>query len=351
MTAAASVVVRTRDEADRLRLALTALSRQSVGVEVVVVDDGSRDHTPDVLRRAATELDLRTVTHDVSRGRCAASNAGARIASGDVLVFIDGDTLAAPDYVARHLEAHASGSFVIGRGEGFNIRSSRFLLDPQTATPRPGEEARIARLDPVERAALAVTREDVRDRFEVVARRGEPGVYPGAGPRRLNEIETDALRNHPACTVLWAACSGSNLSVRRDAFLDAGGFDDDIDNNEHRELALRLCERGASMRWAQGARDYHLTHRSGWRDPLLDTNWEHVFYRRHPLLVVKLLAVFWASLGPNRLPREAQIHSLPELEIAARGANGVDYDAARRLIGKLPELGVRAAATEPATSG
>ena len=93
------------------------------------------------------------------------------------------------------------------------------------------------------------------------------------------------------------------------------------------------------MAFAAGARDYHLTHRSGWRDPLQDTRWEQAFYRAHPLLVVKLLAVFWACLAPNhRIPKEAQITSLPELEVAARGDNGIDYDAIRRMIGSLPEL-------------
>jgi len=59
----------------------------------------------------------------------------------------------------------------------------------------------------------------------------------------------------------------------------------------------------------------------------------------HPLLAVKLLAVFWASLSPDSpLPDEARILSLPALEAAARGTNGVDYDTARARLG-LPSLG------------
>jgi hypothetical protein len=37
------------------------------------------------------------------------------------------------------------------------------------------------------------------------------------------------------------------------------------------------------------------------------------------------------------LPAEARIDSLPQLEIAARGDNGIDYDAARARLG-LPAL-------------
>jgi len=58
-------------------------------------------------------------------------------------------------------------------------------------------------------------------------------------------------------------------------------------------------------------------------------------------MAVKLLNVFWASLNPRfRIPPEARIKTLPELEIAARGDTGVDFDAVRRLVLGLPELAV-----------
>ena len=37
-----SVIVRSKNEADRLRLTLTSLARQTVPAEVIVVNDGSR---------------------------------------------------------------------------------------------------------------------------------------------------------------------------------------------------------------------------------------------------------------------------------------------------------------------
>ena len=340
-----SVVIRSRDEADRLRLTLTSLARQTAPAEVIVVDDASVDHTPAVLDEAACWLPLRVVRHAPGHGRAGATNAGAGAASGDILLFLDGDTLAHPEFVARHAAVHAAGQPVVGRGETYHLRSTRFLRDPDAGTPRRGEEARLSRLAPEERARLRVTREQIVSDFAAIDRRAQPGIYPGAGPRRLYELEMDALRQHPECSVLWAAASGSNLSVRREDFLRSGGLHEALDINEHRELALRLCRNGARMAPVNGALTYHLTHRSGWRDPLRETNWEQVFYRAHPLLAVKLLNVFWASLsGESAIPPAAKIASLPELEIAARGDNGIDYDAMRRLIPGLPELPSSAAA-------
>ncbi|MFI4976875.1 MAG: glycosyltransferase family 2 protein [Caulobacterales bacterium] len=334
-----SVVIRSKDEADRLRLTLTSLERQTAAAEVVVVDDGSSDHTLQVLDEATERLALTVVRHETPRGRAGASNAGAQAAKGAVLLFLDGDTLADPDLVRRHAAAHAGRAGLIGRGETMHLRCTRFLKDPETGAPRPEEAERLARLPPGELDRLRITRRQILENFDTVARRAEMGVYPGAGPRRLQELEMDALRAHPDCPVLWAAACGSNLSVPREAFLSVGGFDANIDINEHRELALRLCGAGLRMAPVQGARSHHMTHRTGWRDPLVETDWETAFYAAHPIPAVKLLAVFWASLAPNSpLPAEARIGSLPQLAAAARGETGADYDAARALLG-LPALG------------
>ena len=333
-----SVVVRSKDEADRLRLTLTSLAPQRP-TEVVVVDDGSADHTAAVIAEAGNAMPISTVHHRTALGRSAASNAGARIARGDLIFFLDGDTLAGPDCLNRHIDAHARTPNLIGRGETFHLRATRFLLDPETVTPRPGEESRLSRMPPAERERLRVTRRQINEDFDSIARRAAPGIYPGAAPRQLYELEVAALRKHPNCSVLWAAAAGSNFSVRREAFRAAGGFDERLDNNEHRELALRLCQMGGRMGFVEGARTYHLTHRSGWRDPLVESGWEHIFYKRHPIPAVKLLSVLWASLSDTSpLPKHARINSLPELERAARGETNVDYDTLRRLIPGLPVL-------------
>ncbi len=332
-----SVVIRSKDECARLRLTLTSLSRQSQPAEVVVVNDGSSDRTRAVLEEAADWLPLTVIHHDTPRGRSAASNAGARVASGEVLLFLDGDTLADPDLVRRHAVAHSFDDDLIGRGEACHLRCTRQLLDPESAAPWPAESARFALLAPDEIDRLRITRSQILGDFDGIARRAQPGIYPGAGPRELEESDLFVLRNHPECSTLWAAATGSNLSAPRAAFLKAGGFAEWCGITEHRELALRLCKSGMRMIPVQGARTYHMTHRRGWRDPLRETSWEAGFYAAHPIPEVKLLALYWASFSARLpLPPEARIDSLLALERAARGGNGVDYDAARARIGLSP---------------
>ena len=318
-----SVIVRSKDEADRLRLTLISLACQSQALEVVVVNDGSSDHTEDVIAAAqSSDMDVVALHNATPSGRSAASNAGAAAASGDVVLFLDGDTLAAPDLISEHVDKHAERADLIVRGSTHNLRCTRPFLDPELGTPQQGEETRVGRMSTIERERAIVTREQIRNRFHEIDNRSQPGVYPGFGPRKLFELEMEALTSAADCPVLWAAASGSNMSIDRLAFLDAGGFNPEIDNSEHRELALRLCNRGLSMVGTKG-RTYHLTHRIGWRDPLLERSWEDIFFAAHPTAEVALLPVFWASLAdaPD-LPEAARIHSLLELAAAAQRCKG-----------------------------
>ena len=277
----AAVVIRTKDEAERLRLTLTSLCTQTQNAEVIVVNDGSSDSTPAVLKEASEWMPLRVITHPTARGRSAASNAGAAAASSDLLIFFDGDTLAGPAVVERHLALHEANANILGRGETFHVRRSN---------------------------VAHVTRELILGDFARIDGLAMPGIYPGVAARQLYELEMDALHRHPGSRILWAAACGGNFSVPRTAFLEAGGFLEELDLNEHRELALRLYEAGSRMLPVDGARSYHLI-AGPRRDPLVDRAWEEIFYRKHPIPEVKRLSALWASLTSGQ-----QVDSLTVLE-------------------------------------
>lgn len=121
---AISVVVPTRDRAARLPRLLAALEAQDVadGFEVVVVDDGSRDDTPQVLQTLAqqSEVPLRTIRFETSRGPAAARNAGWRAAGAPAVAFTDDDCAPAPGWL------RALGAAL----EGADIAQGRTELDP-----------------------------------------------------------------------------------------------------------------------------------------------------------------------------------------------------------------------------
>lgn len=83
-----SVVIPALDEAAGIGETLASVRRQPGPWEVIVSDGGSTDGTPDAVRAALPEA---TVIAD-ARGRARQMNAGAAVATGEVLVFLHADT-------------------------------------------------------------------------------------------------------------------------------------------------------------------------------------------------------------------------------------------------------------------
>ena len=103
-----SVVVPALDEAANLARLLPDLRRAWPDIEIIVVDGGSRDGTPDVVRGQAGVRLL-----EGARGRARQMNAGARQAGGDVLLFLHADTRL-PDGAPGAITAALADPAVVG---------------------------------------------------------------------------------------------------------------------------------------------------------------------------------------------------------------------------------------------
>lgn len=104
-----SVVIPTFDRVDSLRLVLDGFERQrpaELPFEVVVVDDGSRDDTADVLAGwRSHRFQLRFCRQD-NGGPARARNRGLERASGAIILFGGDDIEPDPDLVAEHVREH-----------------------------------------------------------------------------------------------------------------------------------------------------------------------------------------------------------------------------------------------------
>jgi glycosyltransferase involved in cell wall biosynthesis len=100
---AVSVLLPLRDEAHRVEPCLRALLAQEGVHEIIVLDDGSRDGTADVVRAVGGDR-IRLVTGEPLPpgwlGKPYACHQLAALATGEVLVFVDADVVLAPDAVA-----------------------------------------------------------------------------------------------------------------------------------------------------------------------------------------------------------------------------------------------------------
>ena len=191
-----------------------------VAHELVVVDDGSTDGTATSLGRFDGRV--RVLRHDAPAGFAEACNAGAAVAAGDFVVFLNNDTLPCEgwlDGLVSYADTHREAAVVGAK-----------LLFPNGTIQHAG-------------AALC---HDGYPRHLYV---GFPPDHPAVDRSRAVRIVT-----------------GACMLVRRREFAAVGGFDPIFRNGfEDADLCLRLAERGHEVHYCHESVLYHLE--SATRDP------------------------------------------------------------------------------------
>lgn len=116
-----SIVIPAKNEAVGLAGLLPELASAYPDAEIIVVDDGSTDDTAAVVQSAGATV----VSHPYSKGNGAAIKTGARAASGDVILFMDGDGQHQVTDIARLLEELERGyDLVVGARRGLEGQAS-----------------------------------------------------------------------------------------------------------------------------------------------------------------------------------------------------------------------------------
>ena len=249
-----SVVIPTFNRAALLEQTLSALASQvgrpepksadgdphSAGrYEVIVVDDGSKDPPPDLVRRMSKDYPVPLhYLRQNNRKQGAARNLGARKAAGGLLIFLGDDTVPAPEFLQWHRSSHTG--------------------------------------QPAHRVVIGYTpwaRACPRTRFmEYIGERGWQFGF--------------SLIEDPE-NVPFNFFYTSNLSMRRDFFWEAGGFDEDFHEYgwEDIELSLRLYKMGMKLAYNPQAIAYHhhptsLLSFAQRQKKVGRSAW--IFYRKHP---------------------------------------------------------------------
>jgi cellulose synthase/poly-beta-1,6-N-acetylglucosamine synthase-like glycosyltransferase len=228
-----SVIVPAHNAARTLETCLRALTQQTIPrgeYEIIVANDGSTDATALIAEAAGARVAISGRIGQPA-GPAAARNAGVREACGDVVLFTDADCEPLPDWIER-MVAPLADPVVVGVKGAYRSRQREL----------------IARL----------TQAEFEDKYA----------------RMRQRATVDFIDTYSA-------------GYRRDALLQAGGFDETfpLASVEDVELSFRLAEQGARLLFVPEARVWHIHATSLWfylRKKARYGFWRALVYRWHP---------------------------------------------------------------------
>jgi len=219
-----AAVICTRDRPELLRRALHSLLTQiAPPAEIIVIDNAPRD---DAARRIVEEFaDVRYVREETP-GLDYARNRALRVATQQIVAFLDDDAVADPSW-------------------------SQMLLAGFHDDPRLG--ACTGRVEP-----LSIAHEGQR----IVEQNG--GYSRGSLSVLLPRDANQRIGNLPVPLITWAISigSGCSMAVRRDAALAVGGFDELLERPQlpgggDHDMLWRLLTAGCNVRYEPAAVAWH----------------------------------------------------------------------------------------------
>ncbi len=267
-------VVLTYNRSDALLAVLRSLAPQCGRNEVVVIaDDGSRADEVAAVRQGMPAFDcpVRHVWHpDTGFTAGRARNLGALHANADYVVFLDGDCIPGPRFVAHHRALAQSGHFVNG---------SRVLLSQRLSDRAARGDVRLETLRP---------RDWLRLRLAGDVNKLTHLLYWPAAPRRIQD------------EFQWKGIRSCNFAVWYRDFEAVNGFDESFAGwgHEDADLVLRLHHQGLRRKNGFFATEvFHLWHRENSRAQE-SGNRERVLRRMQGALVRAEAGLAELALGP-----------------------------------------------------
>ncbi|PWN07013.1 glycosyltransferase family 2 protein [Rhodohalobacter mucosus] len=247
-----SIIIVTWNALDHLRHFLPSVAATSYpDFEIVIADNASTDESSEWIRENIPGIKIATL--DQNYGYCGGNNRAVKYADGDILIFLNNDVRVEPDWL--HPLART-----------FNDKSIGVAQPKMLSATEP-------------------------DKFEYAGAAGgmiDKLGYPFCKGRIFDVVEKDTGQYDEPDEIFWA--SGAAFAVRKDLFLELGGFDEDFEfHMEEIDFCWRAHKMGNRVMSQPESVVYHL---GGGSLPMGSPRKVYYNYRNSLIMLTKNLDSF-----------------------------------------------------------
>ena len=236
----ASVIVASYNQNKTLKLNLLAWAHQTYPkhlFEIIVADDGSKDGTQEMVNGLQSRLpfEIKFYTHEDNGFRLAkVRNEGVAMSTGEIVFFVDGDTVPTPEYIWEHMKYYHVSNKVAVVGMRHRIENN-------------------------------LNEETILEKSELEALKARPFLEDLDASPRARIWRKNILFNNLAFRKErspWGGFHGTLTSCRKIDFQGVGGNDESFQayGQEDSEMGFRLLAKVQYLVSNPKARLFHLEH-------------------------------------------------------------------------------------------
>lgn len=216
-----SIIIVTWNALEHLKKYLPSVAETDYpNFEIIIADNASDDGSKEWIR--SNYPDVKIASFDRNYGYCGGNNRAVPFATKEILLFLNND-----------VEVDKNWLYAINEG----------FIEPNVAAVQPKMKAFLN-----------------KDHFEYAGAAGgfiDKFGYPFCRGRLFDTVEPDHGQYDDTIDLFWA--SGAALAIRKDIFIDTGGFDEDFEfHMEEIDLCWRLQNEGYRIKYAPDSTVYHL---------------------------------------------------------------------------------------------
>lgn len=271
-------------------------------VEIIVIDDGSSSHKAlsQMIKKEKNPFKIKLARLNKNTGRSTARNVGIFLSCGQILLFLDSDTIPNKDWLINHVLRHQYCNNIVTIGFNENItyldkKVSLIIIKKKVSLLKPNYKKDFRYNQYTPKKWKKIRKDIPSKRF---------------GKKYNIIIESDYFKkfSNNKYFGIWTLpymLTGSNFGVSKHAIIEAGGFDEDFIGwgMEDTFLGYNLITKGNYLIPILPATAYHIKHNEKPKNRIID------FKRNLKIYLLKLSQPTNKCLNKNWIKEKNSVYT------------------------------------------
>ncbi|QNF28489.1 glycosyltransferase family 2 protein [Metabacillus elymi] len=284
-----SIIIPSYNRYPQNLLTLYSLENQtfdSSKMEVILIDDGSTDETPEIPKQFKPSFLFKYIRNEENYGRSRARNVGIERSLGKTIIFLDAEMIVDPDFVQNHYNYQQNNTNLVLSGGPYHKRVYSCFYPEFTKEQHHQIKSLLKNIIkakiPLSEKVLSLKNGNLvqlLSKQDILSKKYQLLAFESPYLSEIFKQYGDKLNGY---NLPWVLFLSGFVSIPRNLLQKVGGFDEGFKGwgFEDWELGYRLYQAGATFRCDSNVSGYHQEHPVSYDELYRDLYKNYLRYQR-----------------------------------------------------------------------